>query len=102
MTLPKREQGSSYIPKDTWTDSVLPMTVTASLGVRPLRANKLIWYSVSGARSRTSREVWAWPTYSSWRLGPDIMGTTWILYPDTSPKDGSHVRRMDLEANSST
>lgn len=91
-----------YSPTDTFTGCVFCMIVMGSLGIRPFRANRLIWYSTSGERSLTTTEVWPGPRYSSCRLLPVIMGIICTLYPDTSPIEASQLTRMDFEATSRT
>lgn len=89
-----------YSPTDTLTGCVFCIAVMGSLGVRPFRAYRLIWYSVSGERSLTTTELWLGPTYSSCRLLPVIMGIICTLYPETSPIEGSQLTCMDFEATS--
>lgn len=89
-------------PSDTLTGSVFCMTVMGSLGVRPFREYRLIWYSTSGERSLTTTEVWPTPTYTSCRLLSAIIGIICTLYPVTCPIEGSQVTRMDFEATSRT
>lgn len=89
-------------PSDTLTGSVFCMTVMGSLGMRPFRAYRLIWYSTSGERSLTTTEVWPTPTYTSCRLLSAIIGIICTLYPETCPIEGSQVTRMDFDATSRT
>lgn len=91
-----------HSPSDTVTGCVFCMVMMGSLGIRPFRAYRLIWYSVSGERSLTTTDVWPGPTYSSCLLLPVIMGIICTLYPVTSPIEASQVTRIDFDAVSRT